>query len=579
MPRCAADAVAERPAPRRLPPIHFFPELLRVALWQAFRGVRIWYRRTWLYRRFLTGPLADRILFHPYDALPRRLEDADNLLRGRFRFAGQAVDARDGSIFDVAPPSAGWERALHSFSWLPPLALAGGDPAKTLATNLITQWLKRYSRYVEPAWLPEVMARRLVNIFAHGRSVIANSELLWRSKVFVSLREQSRMLARIARGAPDGMPRFEAAAAYALSGACLGDSQRRLEEGLKCFEVELARQILPDGGHVTRSPEALLHCYRMITMVMDSLAAGAIEVPHTVRSAYDRVAPMIRLFRHGDGSLALFNGGIECDPRVIAALLARDEVRGQPFAYARHSGYHRMTAGKTLALIDCGCLPTGAFSTRAHAACLALELSSGSHRIVVNCGAAGVAHAGWDTALRATAAHSTLSVADASMGNIIASGIGRDLLGPRMLGGPSNIETRRVETPQGWCVEVSHDGYMEPFGVRHERQITISRQGLAVTGVDRLLPKAGRARVAHPFTIRFHIHPDVRVSTSQGGDILLKLPNGEGWRFRAGGQISVEESIYLGSDTLRRTDQLVVTGAVKDQPVEVAWIFEQIGSS
>ncbi|MEJ1969915.1 MAG: hypothetical protein WDN03_14955 [Rhizomicrobium sp.] len=61
--------------------------------------------------------------------------------------------------------------------------------------------------------------------------MIANSDLMWRSKVFVSLREQSRMLARIAGEAPDGIRRLETAAAYALSGACLGDSQQRLEEG------------------------------------------------------------------------------------------------------------------------------------------------------------------------------------------------------------------------------------------------------------------------------------------------------------------------------------------------------------
>ncbi|MGZ5923565.1 MAG: heparinase II/III family protein [Rhizomicrobium sp.] len=571
--------MAERPVPRRLPPIRLFPEMARVALWRGFRGVRIWYRRTWLYRRFLTGPLSDRILFHPYDALPRRLEDADWLLRGRFRFVGETKEVKDGSIFDVTPPSIAWAEALHSFAWLPPLALAGGDPAKILATNLITQWLKRFSRYSEPAWLPEVTARRLVHLFAHGRMVIANSELLWRSKVFVSLREQSRMLARIAQEAPDGMPRFEAAAAYALSGACLGDSQRRLDEGLKCLEGEIARQILPDGGHISRSPEALVHCYRLILMVMDALAAGSIEVPHPIRSAYDRIAPMIRFFRHGDGSLALFNGGTESDQKMIAGLLARDEVRGQPFAYARHSGYHRMTAGKTLALIDCGGVPPGAFSTRAHAACLAMELSSGHHRIVVNCGAAGSTHSRWEPALRATAAHSTLSVADASMAIILPPGIGRDLLGLRLLGGPVAIETRRVETPQGWSVEASHDGYMVPFGLRHERQVTVSQQGLAVTGADRVLPKPARAHQTIPFTIRFHIHPDVRVSPSQGGGILLKLPNGEGWRFRTGAQLTVEESVYLGGDTVRRTEQLVISGSVKDKPVETAWIFEQIGAS
>jgi len=553
--------------------------MVRAALWIFFRNLRVWYRRTWLYRRLLTGPLSDRILFHPYDALPRRLEDADALLRGRFKFGGEVQEAKVGSIFDAVPPSRAWADALHGFAWLPPLALAGGEPARNLATGLITQWQERNARYSEPAWSPEVMARRLVNLFAHGRLVIANSDLLWRSKVFVSLREQSRMLARIAHEAPDGMPRFESAAAYALSGACLGDSQRRLDEGLKCLEGEIGRQILPDGGHVSRSPEALVHCYRLIVMVMDALAAGSLEVPHPIRSAYDRIAPMIRFFRHGDGALALFNGGTECDPKMIAGLLARDEVRGQPFAYAPHSGYHRMTAGKTLALLDCGKVPPPPFSKSAHAACLALELSSGHHRIVVNCGAAGSTHPRWESALRATAAHSTVSLSDVSMAAILSPGIGRDLLGPVLLGGPADIETHRVETPQGWSVEASHDGYLNQFGLRHERQVTVSQQGLAVTGSDRLLPKSSRARPPIPFAIRFHIHPDVRVSPSQGGGILLKLPNGEGWRFRTGAQLAVEESVYLGGDAVRRTEQLVISGEVRDQPVEAAWIFEQIGAS
>jgi len=568
--------VADRATPSL--PIGLLPEVLRALLRVWFRPVRVWYRRTWLYRRFLKGPLADRILFHPYDALPRRLEDADALLRGRFRFAGETVEVKDGSVFDKDVPSVEWARALHGFTWLPPLALAGGDPARTLATNLISQWLKRNARYSEPAWSPEVIARRLIHIFAHGRLVIANSDLLWRSKVFVSLREQSRMLARIAGEAPDGMPRFEAAAAFALSGACLGDSQRRLEEGLKCLEGEVARQILPDGGHISRSPENLVNCYRMVVMVMDALLAGGLEVPHAIRSAHDRIAPAIRFFRHGDGALALFNGGTEADSRMIAGLLARDEVRGQPFAFARHSGYQRLAASKSLLVLDCGAVPPAAFSCLAHAGCLAFEFSSGNQRIVVNCGAANAAHPKWESALRATAAHSTLVMDDASMAAILPAGLARRLLGPRLLKGPREIETRRVETTQGWSVEASHDGYASQFGVRHERQVTLSANGLTVTGVDRLLPRAEKHRNDTAFAIRFHIHPDVRMSPSQGGGVLLKLPNGEGWRFRSGGQVEIEESVYLGGDQVRRTEQIVLSGSVKDQPVETAWVFEQIGA-
>ncbi len=559
-------------------PLALLPEALRVAFWRAGAGFRCWYRRTWLYRRLLKGQLADRIIFHPYDALPRRLEDADALLRARFRFNGESVDIKEGSIFDHPPPSRNWAEGLHGFAWLPPLSAAGGEAARMLATNLISQWLKRYSRYCEPAWSPHVVARRLIHIFCHGRFVVTNSDMLWRSKVFVTLREQARMLARNAGEAPEGLPRLEAAAALALSGACLDDSPHRLEAGLARLEGEIARQILPDGGHISRSPETLVHAYRYVVMVMDTLAATGRNVPQGLRSAHDRIAPMIRFFRHGDGALALFNGGGESDPRMIAGLLARDEVHGQPFSYARHSGYHRLAAQRTLVLMDCGAAPPGAFSNNAHAGCLAFELSANAQRMVVNCGTAeGAGHVKWESALRATAAHSTLTLADTSTASILGEGWVRRLIGARLLGGAHEIETRRVETVKGWTVVASHDGYVRPFGIRHERELTLSPQGLALTGADRLLPLKGHHAAREiPFAIRFHIHPDVRMSRAQSGDVILKLPSGEGWRFRTDEPHTIEESVYLGGDVVRRCEQLVLTGTVKDTQVDVAWIFEHI---
>jgi uncharacterized heparinase superfamily protein len=538
---------------------------------------RIWWRSNWFYRRLLRGPLADHILFHPWDGAPRRLEEADALLRGRFRFHGIAVDVPDGvSVFDLEPPSPAWHEALHGFAWLAPLSNAGGDNARTLATNLISQWIKRQGAYSEPAWLADVMAQRLSAIFSHGRLVIANSDMMWRSRLFVSLREQCKMLERISGEAPDGLPRLEAAAVLALSALCLDDSPGRRKTGLARLEEEIERQILPDGGHVSRSPESLLQAWRHVVTVMEGLNAAGEEPPHILRNAHDRMAPMLRFFRHGDGALALFNGGSESDARMVAELLSRDAVRGQPFHHARHSGYQRLTAGRSLCLLDCGKTPPGAFALDAHAGTAAFELSSGNDRIVVNCGTGGQTNPAWSAALRATAAHSSLTLADTSSAQILAPGFASDLLGARLLGGPKEVSSRRLETAQGWTVEVAHDAYEPLFGIRHERQITLSPQGLMVTGRDRLVRIAQKGP-AQNFTLRFHVHPDVRVSRLDGGGILLKLPGGEGWRFRAGGgMLDVEESVYLGGPQVRRTEQLVVSGAIQESPAEIAWVFEQI---
>jgi uncharacterized heparinase superfamily protein len=106
----------------------------------------------------------------------------------------------------------------------------------------------------------------------------------------------------------------------------------------------------------------------------------------------------------------------------------------------------------------------------------------------------------------------------------------------------------------------------------------MSPQGLMLTGRDRLVPVAGAAP-GRNFAVRFHIHPDIRTSRLEGGGILLKLPGGEGWRFRAGGgTLEVEESIYLGGPVVRRAEQLVINGTTRESPAEVAWVFEQVSS-
>jgi len=553
------------------------PDLTRAAAFRVLTPLRVALRRNWVYRRLLQGQLADHFTVQPYDALPRRLEDADALMRGRFRFHGETVDVKEGqSVFDLKPASAQWHAALHGFDWLPALSTAGGENARKLATNLIAQWVKRNGRYAEPVWSPEIMARRLIHLFCHGRMVIPNSEMTWRSKLFVSLREQAKMLERIWEEAPEGLPRLTAAAALSLSGACIEDGSKRLKTGLAALEKEVETQILPDGGHKSRSPEALMAAWRHMVMVLETLQALNLEPPHGVRNAADRAATMIRFFRHGDGALALFQGGLESDARMVAGLLARDEVRGTPFHHARHSGYQRLAAARSLVLMDVGRVQPGAMAAAGHAGFLAFEFSSGDSRIVVNCGAGGIAHRSWNAALRATAAHSTVTLGDASSASVLPQGFARDLLGPRMTGGPAESVSRRIETTQGWTVEAIHDGYQPLFGLRHERQVTLSPQGLMLTGRDRLVA-TGRTLPQANFAVRFHIHPDVRVSRLEGGGVLLKLPNGEGWRFRAGGGLlEVEESVYLGGGVVRRAEQLVITGALREAQTEVAWVFEQI---
>ena len=119
--------------------------------------------------------------------------------------------------------------------------------------------------------------------------------------------------------------------------------------------------------------------------------------------------PMLRFFRHGDGTFALFNGMSGTPTDLIATLLAYDDTHGTPMANMPHTGYQRLDAGAMTIIMDTGAPPPPSVSQDAHAGCLSFELSSGPSRIVTNCGMPATGRDNWRAFARDTPAHSTLT--------------------------------------------------------------------------------------------------------------------------------------------------------------------------
>jgi uncharacterized heparinase superfamily protein len=193
-----------------------------------------------------------------------------------------------------------------------------------------------------------------------------------------------------------------------------------------------------------------------------------------------------------------------------------------------------------------------------------MELSVGRDRMIVNCGAFPAGSPEWRDATRATAAHSTLVIADVNSSELREHGLGRK---------PENVEVQRQEASGAHWLEASHDGWKKPFGAIHRRRLYLAESGEDVRGED-----AVEAPTPQPFTLRFHLHPSVSASLQQDGEaVLLRLPSGGGWRLKAdGARMALEESIYLGGPEPRRSEQVVLTGPM-DGPQQVKWAITKVG--
>ncbi|RUV35979.1 heparinase, partial [Mesorhizobium sp. M7A.F.Ca.MR.228.00.0.0] len=117
---------------------------------------------------------------------------------------------------------------------------------------------------------------------------------------------------------------------------------------------ELDRQILADGGHISRNPMVVLEILADLLPLRQTYANQAETPPQALIGAIDRMLPALRFFRHQDGSLARFNGmGATIHDR-IATILRHDDTAGAPLLHAPHSGYERLSMGGTTVIADTG---------------------------------------------------------------------------------------------------------------------------------------------------------------------------------------------------------------------------------
>lgn len=508
--------------------------------------------RTWR-ERLGAGALGDKIasLFgsRPPERLARPLPAA---FPGDFA-NGTALVAGTLSLgkAKVALPPLDWSAhespalvaALNGFGWLADLVAAG---ATDRARALIADWIARDAGWHEIAWSSEVLARRVVAWLSHAPLFADDDEL--RPDVLRSLVHQLRHLSRAAGDVMAGPAQFDVVAALALGWAA-GLAPKRARAAIDTL-LDAARrdQILADGGHVSRNPTTQLQVLSALVLARDALAAAGEDVG-ALAPTVAGLAAVLRAYCHVDGALALFNGAVEGEARLIAAVLERAGPAEAPPLSLRATGYERIEAGDALLLLDAGAPPRTPFDRDAHAAPLAFELSVGGERLIVNCGGAPLAEEAWRRAQRATAAHSTLAIDDTNAAEIRGDGS----FGRR----PEAIVVERDSADGATWITASHDGYMAPFGISHRRRLYLTADGNDLRGEDIL-----EGRCERGFAVRFHLHPDVKASLMQTGSAaLLRLPSGAAFRFQvAGAALGIEPSIYLGSAQVRRSEQLVASG-------------------
>ena len=540
------------------------------------RMKRLNVRRPNCQTRYVPG-CPESLLIAPQDLRTADPTIANDIYSGLFVFAGQVENCEGRTPFLSPAPSSEWAQELHGFRWLRHLKASDASLSRSNAQALVEDWIKVSAKLGADAWSLPVVANRVLAWLSNSPLILQNADHDFYRSFLRALYLQVRYLRASYSSMPDNADRLLLLTAELAGWMCFSDKERYIKSAAKRLVAELDAQILPDGGHVSRNPLIIISVLLDLLPLRQTFLSRDMVPPEGLNRAIERMMPMLRFFRHPNGSFARFNGAGATPADQIATILAYDDTRGTPVSDATFSGYQRVEAGQSVLIMDTGDPPPIEQSIQAHSGTLSFEFSVGNALIVVNCGAPSSRHAGWRQLARSTAAHSTVTVQDQSTSQI-ANGM-FDLGGRPLMASALRTHVERSMDQGQETIKAGHRAYEGIFGLHHERQIWIAIDGRRLDGRDELTA-AGRGpkRGTDSFAVRFHLHPSVQLEPAPEGDLIyLGLSNGEIWKFACKEiEPSIEDSVFLSDiHGIQPTKQLVLYGYASHIPA-INWHFERV---
>lgn len=530
---------------------------------------------------------------------PRLLATATNPLAGD-RASGIALRAGHFLVHGVKTPIAQvdfggaarmpppLERVVHSFDWLGDLdTSAPREEAAPVAERIMAAWLKANPKPPSrpgkgAAWTVGNTGARLLNCLVHAPLILSGVDKGLRSKTLHAIADTARWLDRNVSRAEDRLGEAVGWSAVVAAGLLMPGGRPRCLYGEAGLLRALGEMVGDDGGVLSRSPTAQMEAIATLVKLRACYEATRRDLPAAIEEMLALLVPPLLSVTHGDGSIGSWQGAWAIPAGTVSALVEASRVRTRPLREVRQWGFQRITADKSVLQIDAAPPPMPRHARFGCASTLAIEFSAAGQRIIVNCGGAacagGIVPVRLEQGLRATAAHSTLTLDDVNSTAILINGaIGHGVT-------EVEVERRDLEIEgQGPAtrIEASHNGYAARYGLIHRRILILRADGTELRGEDLLVPtgrKGKRGKVG--YGIRFHLGPEIeaRVSEDRQGAGLV-LMDGSYWQFRAGeGEIAIEESLWVdGNARPVPVLQIVIQGLVSRGGGSFSWLLKKMG--
>ncbi len=473
------------------------------------------------------GPLNEELKFShfPPDLFPA---DAG---RGRWASMGQIdMNGHRLPIDDQWLIGTPWQESpfftkLHGFCFLPELQKLGGDVGRRGVRDITARWLAYFGRYHPKTWTIRLTAWRLYHwmvIYPFAFETAPDDFMAMMEESFY--KQHQHLLNDLNKHESlNRHDRFDLIWIL-LMVQCHCET---LYDEIACNSYmqllygAVEDLSLPDEGVRTRDGNGLIDFSQKLIALRHSLQLADRDAPAWLLKRIETAVRTLNVLTHSDKDLSSFQGTWLPQKAIIEKMtrLSNSRFRRNDTRYPDY-GYSSIRKGRTSVIIDHG------KDSDYHVAPLSFEMAYANHRLIVNCGTY-YGDERWHKSLSQMAAHNCLTVND------------KDVK-PQKIKSKTSLESMNGAS----LFSGTHHGYEADYALTHTRRIYLDSKGEDLRGEDILARNIAVKTI--PFTVRFHLHPNVKASmTDNRQSVLLRLPSGAGWAFQSNHDtLSLEESMY-----------------------------------
>ena len=278
-----------------------------------------------------------------------------------------------------------------------------------------------------------------------------------------------------------------------------------------------------------------------------------------LQNAIEKMSVANYFFLHKDNA-TLFNESTNVSHSFISEIIDHIPKPKKILRELIHAGFQRIDIKDTVAIVDCGIPQNYNATYKAHSCTASFEISYKKKKIIIN-SAPGLK----GNISKSTAAHSTLTLNNTNAYKILSN--------DHLSRIPESIKVKRVERYNSNLIEIENYSYKQQYDSIHKRLLYVDKKGTDIRGEENIY-----CPYELVYDIRFYLDPSVKASQINNGKaILLKLPNGTGWKFISSlDKINLVSSRYMEINKQpKNNEHILITGKTMELITIIKWSLKK----